>query len=59
MTQTEIDRLYDQFAALVDQTPADQRERVLARLAIALAERLDDYSEALEAIETVRATGSS
>lgn len=57
MTQTEIDRLYDQFAALLDQTPADQREKVLARLVIALAERLDDYREALEAIKTVREIG--
>lgn len=56
MTQTEIDRLYDQFAELVDEAAADQREKVLARLAIALAERLDDYGEALEAIKTVRST---
>jgi hypothetical protein len=53
MTQAEIDRLYDQFAALVDRTPTDQRERVLARLVIALAERLDSYEKVLEAIKVV------
>ncbi len=51
MTQTEVDRLYDAFAALVDGTAPALRERVLARLAIALAEQVDDYEKVLKAID--------
>jgi hypothetical protein len=54
MTQTEIDRLYDALAELVDATPKDERERVLARLAVTLAQRLDNYQSALEAISIAR-----
>src|SRR4051812_24809308 len=43
MTQTESDRLYDAFAELVDQAPPEQRERVLARLCMMLAQRVGDY----------------
>lgn len=50
LTQIEIDRLYDALAALMDQTPAGEREKVLARLTIALAERIDNYGKVLEAI---------
>ena len=45
MTQIEMDRLYDQFAALVDRTPPAERERVLARLVIALAHEVGDYEK--------------
>ena len=51
MTQTEVDRLYDAFAALIDRTPPELRERVLARLTVALAERVDDYEKVLQAID--------
>lgn len=53
MTQTEIDRLYDAFAALVDQAPAGEREKVLAGLVIALAERVNNYESVLDAIQSV------
>jgi 3-(3-hydroxy-phenyl)propionate hydroxylase len=56
LTQIEIDRLYDALAGLLDQTPAAEREKVLARLTIALAERVDDYGEVVEAIRGVKAT---
>ena len=52
MSQADMDRLYDQLAALVDGTPKAQRERVLARLAIALMQRLGSYEEARRAILT-------
>ena len=52
--QLEKDRLYDAFAALVDSTPPADRERVLARLAVALAEQLGDYDKTLRAIEAAR-----
>ena len=54
MTQTEVDRLYDALAALIDGTAPAQRERVLARLAIALAEQVDDYEKVLKAIESAK-----
>ena len=56
MTQAEVDRLYDAFTALVDQAPAGEREKVLARLAIALAERVNNYGEVVAAIDGVAAT---
>jgi 3-(3-hydroxy-phenyl)propionate hydroxylase len=56
LTQIEIDRLYDQFTSLADQAAAGEREKILARLAIALVERLDDYGKAIEAINGVKAT---
>jgi 3-(3-hydroxy-phenyl)propionate hydroxylase len=52
--QLEKDRLYDAFAALVDATPPAERERMLARLAIALAEQLNDYGRTLRAIDAVK-----
>jgi hypothetical protein len=58
MTQTEIDRLYDALAELVDATPKEERELVLARLAVTLAQRLDNYQSALEAISIARNSGS-
>jgi hypothetical protein len=58
LTQLEIDRIYDALAALVDQTPAAEREKVLARLAIALAERVDNYGKVVEAINSVANTQS-
>lgn len=50
MTQLEVDRLYDDLAELVDRTPAPERERVLARLVITLAQELGDYSKIKDAI---------
>lgn len=50
MKQPEVDRIYDALAALVDRTPPAERERVLARLAVALAEQVDDYEKVLKAI---------
>jgi len=50
LTQAEVDRLYDELAGLMDRTPAAEREKVLARLTIALAERVDNYGKVLEAI---------
>jgi hypothetical protein len=52
----DLDRLYDELAALVDRTPPQERERALARLAIALADRLGDYDTVREAINSVAAT---
>lgn len=54
MTQADADRLYDALAALIDRTPPAERERVLARLVIALAEQVDDYERILKAIESAR-----
>jgi 3-(3-hydroxy-phenyl)propionate hydroxylase len=54
MTQAESDRLYDSFAELVDQTPAADRERVLARACVMLAQRVGDYGKVIEAIELAR-----
>ncbi len=45
MTQTEMDRLFDQLAALVDSTPAAERERLLVRLVVALAQEVGDYKK--------------
>ncbi len=54
LTQIEADRMYDALAALVDATPATERERVLARLCVTLAERLGDSAKILEAIGLVK-----
>jgi len=51
LSTTEIDRLFDALAALMDRTPREERARVLARVALALAARLGDYDSAREAIE--------
>lgn len=56
LTQDQIDRLYDELAALVDATAAPERERMLARLAVALARGLGDYGRVREAIDSARAT---
>ena len=58
MNQTEVDRLYDAFAALIDGTAPELRERVLARLTIALAEQVDDYEKVLKAIAQSGKSGS-
>jgi 3-(3-hydroxy-phenyl)propionate hydroxylase len=47
----ESDRLYDAFAALLDRTPAEGRERALARLAVLLAGEVGDYARVIEAID--------
>jgi len=54
VTQTEVDRLYDALAALIDGTAPALRERVLARLTIALAEQVDDYEKVLKAIASAK-----
>lgn len=56
LTQAQSDRLYDELAALVDATAAPERERMLARLAVALAQRLGDYDQVREAINSAAAT---
>ena len=57
LRQVEVDRLYDALAALADAAPAAEREPLLARLCVALAERLGDYDKAMEAINWVRPPG--
>jgi 3-(3-hydroxy-phenyl)propionate hydroxylase len=54
MSQADMDRLYDDLAALVDRTPADQRERTLARLAVALAQQLGSYAGVKKAIDETK-----
>jgi hypothetical protein len=51
LSQAEIDRMYDALSALIDETPSADRERVLARLCITLAERLGDFDQVVGAIE--------
>ncbi|MGH8740249.1 MAG: hypothetical protein ACREUN_05015 [Burkholderiales bacterium] len=51
MTQLEMDRLYDELSALIDRTPAPERERALARLVITLAQQLGDYAKIKDAIQ--------
>ena len=57
LRQPEVDRLYDALAALADAAPAAAREQELARLCVALAERLGDYDKVLDAIDCVRPPG--
>ena len=54
MTQAEMDQLFDQLAALVDATPAPERERTLMRLVVGLAEALGDYERICEIIRQTR-----
>ena len=54
LTQAEMDRLYDELASLVDATPKDKRERVLARLAVTLLQQLNSFDEAKKAIAACR-----
>jgi hypothetical protein len=51
MSQADMDRLYDDLAALVDRTGKEQRERVLARLAVTLAQQVGSYAGVKKAIE--------
>jgi hypothetical protein len=53
MTQSEMDRLFDALAALVDATPAAERERMLMRLVIGLAQEVGDYERISEAIRAL------
>jgi 3-(3-hydroxy-phenyl)propionate hydroxylase len=53
MSQADMDRLYDELAALVDGTPKEHRERVLARLAVALMQQMESYERAKKAIGLV------
>ena len=54
LSQIEADRMYDALSALIDATPKEERERVLARLVVTLAERFGDYEKILEAIKQAR-----
>jgi 3-(3-hydroxy-phenyl)propionate hydroxylase len=54
LTQADMDRLYDELAALVDATPKERRERVLARLAVALLQHFTSFDEAKNAIAACR-----
>jgi hypothetical protein len=54
LSQIEADRMYDALSALIDSTPKEERERVLARLVVTLAERLGDYAKILEAIKQAK-----
>jgi hypothetical protein len=54
MTPADMDRLFDQLAALVDSTPAAERERLLMRLVVALAQELGDYEKIREAIKALK-----
>ena len=54
MKQSDIDRLFDALAALVDATPAAERERMLMRLVIGLAQEVGDYGKVREAIQTLK-----
>jgi 3-(3-hydroxy-phenyl)propionate hydroxylase len=56
ISQADMDRLYDELAALVDATPKEKRERVLARLAVALMQELGSYGAAKKAIEACAAS---
>jgi len=53
MTQLEMDRLYDELAGLIDRTPPAERERVLARLVIGLANEVNDYGKIKEIIRAL------
>jgi hypothetical protein len=54
MTQSEMDRLFDALAALVDATPAAERERMLMRLVIGLAQEVGDYAKVSETIRALK-----
>ncbi|HUJ86738.1 MAG TPA: FAD-dependent monooxygenase [Burkholderiales bacterium] len=51
LSPLEADRLYDAFAALLDGSAPEERERTLARLAVLLAGELGDYAKVLAAID--------
>jgi hypothetical protein len=53
MTQNETDRLFDALAALVDATPAAERERMLMRLVIGLAQEVDSYEKVSRTIRAL------
>ncbi|MBW4983206.1 hypothetical protein KZZ07_11690 [Mameliella sp. CS4] len=50
MTQAELERIYEAMAKAIDAVGPDQSEVFLARLALALAEDLDQPERALEVI---------
>jgi 3-(3-hydroxy-phenyl)propionate hydroxylase len=54
MSQADMDRLYDELAALVDRTPKAERENVLARLVVALAQEVGSYAKIKEAIDRAK-----
>jgi 3-(3-hydroxy-phenyl)propionate hydroxylase len=54
LSQAEIDRLYDELAALIDQTPPGERQQALARVLIGLAARAGDYATVLQAVAMAR-----
>lgn len=58
MTPLELDRLYDELAALVDRTPPAERERMLARLVIGLANEVNDYGKIKDIISGLKSPRS-
>ncbi|MCM2562079.1 hypothetical protein M8756_07920 [Lutimaribacter sp. EGI FJ00015] len=51
MRHDELEKIYDALAEAVDAVGPDQSELYLAKLALALAERLGDLSDSLGVIE--------
>ncbi|TDH58433.1 DUF2783 domain-containing protein [Dankookia rubra] len=49
-----LEDAYDQLAEALDETPADRRVLFLAKLALALANLLDDPAEFAAALEAAR-----
>ena len=49
--QAELDKIYDALSLLVDCTPKEEREKVLARLAVALIQELGAPERARNAID--------
>lgn len=54
MRQEELETIYEALARSIDDIPAQARELYLAKLALALAETLDDTPRALAVIAECR-----
>jgi len=54
MTQDDLETLYESLAESLDTLPAEARELYLAKLALALAETLENAPRALEIIAECR-----
>ena len=52
--QPENDRIFDVLTELIDETPKDQREQLLARLAVTLMQELGSYERIKKAIKLAR-----
>lgn len=55
MTQAELERVYEAMAEAIDDVGPDQSEVFLARLALALAEDLNQPDRALQVIGECKA----